>query len=680
MAENPFAQFKQVSPDNPFAQFQSGASPSTPATPVAPEKTWTQKALDTFTPGPDTIKNTVIGIGAGMYGMGKGAEQLALQGASYLPGSIGEAAGKKAKEVGAERRQAISDFEPLRQESTAANVGQFIGETAPTFLIPGGAGESLGGRLAAGAGAGAVTGAVMNPDAPLQNALTGAGFGVAGAGVAAGVGKMANAALEKIPETRIAALGKKWGIGTTLSEDLTGQESKVDKLLANAPGPLGTKGFRAQKLDQANTAAKDFMNQYIIGGAAGSPQGNRDFTSNMYEEMKNLVGAVPPQQQAFQPAKTAIVAHDLLDQFGDIFKEFQDTRLAKRVQAIAGTVGGGTKQTPIEPITFDDAWNLRQGLGEMVDQARKKMSTGGVNKTALSKLSQLREAVTDDMDKWAGDIGKPEIMGKFRAANDSYRTYVVKQDILQRAYDTALMDAGGDKVINPRKFADALGKLTSSAKTKGQFTGPEISEMSGLASILQTVKNDTQRSNSVASWGSRALGLGVEGVSYAKGGILGAVAAAGAGASTSLVAKFLTTTSIGKRLCMAASRYAPQGRAMGKLVEELYRLAPRGATTLENHLLPGSPEGFQESGVVDGPVKKERGDNVLVPSHDGGEVPLETGEYITGVDAIQGKGHELMPQHHLTDEQAYYVGKQWYDAETSRLKAIMGNDTPPNNA
>jgi hypothetical protein len=705
---------------------------------AVPEKSWTQKALDTFTPGPDTLKNTMIGVGAGMYGLGKGAEQLALEGAGHvLPGSWGDAATKKAAEVGTERRQAISDFEPLRQSSTAANLGQMAGEALPMLAVPGIGEEGIaggfltkalgkaGGRAAGAALTGAGIGAVTNPDNPGAGALSGAAFGGATSAVASGAGKVLNAVFGDIADTRLGALSKKYlGGNTTLSEDLTGEMSKTDKLLANAPGIFGTKALREAKIQAANEGTKSRIADFLVNGAGSTAEDNDRYISAMYKDVRDMVDTVPEAQQTFTPKKTAAAANNLLGQFSDALKEFGDTRLENRIKRLALEVG-----TPAEggsQVTFNDAWEMYKDLGSVRSAAETKLARGDFNRTAVTRLGELRTAIKKDMTQWASDIGKPEIMTKFDDSNSAFQTYRVKYGTLQKAYEESLVDRAGVQILDAKKMALKLEKM--SAKNKAGFTSAEINENVGLASILKTVKDTSQSSNNVARWGLSSLGLGVEGAAAYKfaGGIPGVAKAAGVGAATASVAKFLTTTTAGKRLCMAASRFDPQGRAMSKLVDELmYNFAHKavaavgsepvaeqqgfveggminsdydmegyqkkyGAEALQKYFaekepgnvlhLPNLQGGYQESGVVDGPVKKTRGDNVLVPAHDGGEVPLETGEYITGVDAIMGKGHELMPQHRLSEEQAYAIGKQWYDAETTRLKKIMGNDTPPNNA
>jgi hypothetical protein len=82
--------------------------------------------------------------------------------------------------------------------------------------------------------------------------------------------------------------------------------------------------------------------------------------------------------------------------------------------------------------------------------------------------------------------------------------------------------------------------------------------------------------------------------------------------------------------------------------------------------------GMADGGTIPGKVVPGQGDVK--------NTPTEPGEYITPVDAIIAKGYELSQGQQLSDIDAYNLGKQWFDQETMRLKQMMGNPTPPNNA
>ncbi len=99
-----------------------------------------------------------------------------------------------------------------------------------------------------------------------------------------------------------------------------------------------------------------------------------------------------------------------------------------------------------------------------------------------------------------------------------------------------------------------------------------------------------------------------------------------------------------------------------------------GAGLAQSTTLPQQQQqtGFDEGGEIPGEVKPGAGDNIMTP--------MQTGEYVTPVDAIVAKGRELYPSFQLSDQDAHSLGKNWFDTETERLKQLAGNPTPPNNA
>lgn len=687
-----------LSQQNSNNQWQEGILPPTPsaapATPAAPaQPSFMERVKTALTPGPDTLQNTVIGIGAGMYKVGKGAQQLISEAGShipFIPEHMRQEAAARGEAAKAERESAISDFAPLRQESTAAKVGEFAGEVAPTLAIPGGVTGGALKRAGTAALAGAGIGAVMEPETPVTGAAKGAAFGAAGSALVSGAGRVINALTGKVERTGLTDLSEKYKIPLTLAEETKGGPSRTDVMLERAPSFLGSKAFRSEQQEAAHTAAKDFIGKYVADPAAPDiEQGNREFASNLFEKVKGLVAQVP--NQAIVPAETRTIAKDLLERYPDIFKKFQDVKTEGLVNDIvhgtedvttpASKVLGPTGQPAIpastipKNLTFDEAWTLRQGLGEKIGQARLMKQRGEIDNTAYSQLKSLFGAVSNDIDGWATQIGKPEISSQFKAANDAYKTFVVKHDILSRAYDKVIKDVGENTFFSPQKFSTELGKLVGKNKYTKQFTSAEINEMTGLANILQVVKRSGQfmeNQPTANRWGPAAVGLGMEGTAYQVAGMTGALKTAGVAAIVTGTVKLLTTTTIGKRLAMAASKYNPQGRAMARIVNEIYSLVPKAAAVGGEEATAPAPEGRMESGDIPGKVIPGQGDVT--------DTPTEPGEYITGVDAIIAKGRELNPDPNLSDLDAHAVGKQYYDQETTRLKQLAGNMTPVNNS
>jgi hypothetical protein len=233
-------------------------------------------------------------------------------------------------------------------------------------------------------------------------------------------------------------------------------------------------------------------------------------------------------------------------------------------------------------LTFDDMWMLREGLGDAIGQARQKLARGDVNATQVGELRKLFGAVSRDMDNWADSIGQPGISQTFKAANDAYRHYVVKYDIMQRAYDEATVASGkgSREYFSPQVFANKLRNIVYKDKELKRFTPTELSEMAGLANIMQVVQRSGQYAAGYNT-GIQALTLGaplsvgatVGGI--AGGGVPGAMVGAGAVALGTSTLRFLTATKAGKALLMSSSHIDPKSYTMKMLINTIERNAPR---------------------------------------------------------------------------------------------------------
>jgi hypothetical protein len=143
---------------------------SVSATPPQPETSW--------------LQNTAIGIGKGMTDIGTGALQRVLEGGEAIRSAVGMESNQpnidRLKAIAEENKQA---FAPLKDQSTAANVGEFIGQVAPTVMIPGGVAGGALKRAGTSALSGAATGYIQpttGDESAIQNAAMG---GVMGAGL-----------------------------------------------------------------------------------------------------------------------------------------------------------------------------------------------------------------------------------------------------------------------------------------------------------------------------------------------------------------------------------------------------------------------------------------------------------------------------------------------------------------
>jgi hypothetical protein len=230
---------------------------------------------------------------------------------------------------------------------------------------------------------------------------------------------------------------------------------------------------------------------------------------------------------------------------------------------------GMTPEVPIEiprpkpqPIpmtmTFDEAWELRKGLGTKIGQARKLLASGAVDQTEYGQLKALFSAVSSDIDNWASSIGREDISGGLRAANEAYKQYVVRYDVLSRAYDQSIREIGDQTFFSPAKFSNKLDSIVKKDKYLGTFIPKQKEELSGLANIMQVAKRAGQFHENVPT-GNRFLDAWLikEAVHTAE-------------IPLAWVSTFLTTTKPGQAIVSRAAKIQAQSPEMANLIKQTY--------------------------------------------------------------------------------------------------------------
>ena len=432
-------------------------------------------------------------------------------------------------------------------------------------ILGGGAAALKAGGLAKTAG---VVGKVATAVDPIAGPLT------AGTAATSKIAKASGLAAKADKALNVMDVAKSKGIDMTLGE-ATGSPNlqRLETGLERVPSVFGISKYRAKVLDQTNNAIKDFVTQYVADPASVKPGvSNRAYVGSLYENMKNMVKEY--QDLPVYAIKTADTARDLLDSYPDIFKQFQNAKTEKIINDIlitpktrnidlpikkVGTFTFGTNiKGKVQPKSFDDLWTLRDGLGDMVGQAKKQINSGNLSKEQYSKMSKLFGAVNDDIDKWAVSIGKPEVSQGIKTANEAYKRYVVKYNIVQDAMDKSKVTINGEEMISPAKFSNQIKRQIGKQEfierqgMKGLFQTNEVEEMAGLSNILQSVKRAGQFMENPPTgdrWGFPAI---VAGVTTAGGAQAGATAVGSAS-----LAKFLTTTKAGKNIVLQAAKVSP---------------------------------------------------------------------------------------------------------------------------
>ncbi len=540
------------------------------------------KFLNKITPSTVTKPNipTEIpssGVEKFMAGMGKGFVDIGR--------GVGERVGLVTPQEVAESRKVD---QPL-MESTPGKVGHFAGSVLPWMAVPGSAPASLLGRIGVGAAMGAGAGLIQpttEKESPALNTALGATTGAVLPVGLAGASKVYNAIKEPV-KGAISDLSRKFGIPTTLGEVTQNPiVKKVESWLEEIP-IIGLRKYRQKQQVRAEEAAKDFIGQFIHDpNASNVMESNRTYASSLFNDMKQLLPGI--DQQKILPSQSRQIASDLLDRYPDIFKKFQDTKMEGLINNIVSstqgkvtpmaTLTGGPSITP-KTLTFDEAWTLRQGLGEIIGQARKKIASGEVNETQLSQLKSLFGAVSKDMESWATGIGRTDVKDAFNIANEGYKQFVVRYDKLQRVYDKAIVKVGNEEFISPQRLAGSLKRdIIDKDKYIKKFTPQQIQEMAGLENIMRIVHRAGQFKENPGTglrWGLPIFGGGTIGGAAALGSTLTGAGVVGGIVSLTTLAKFLTGTEAGKRLVLSASKIEPTSPAFQKIVNEVYSQLPK---------------------------------------------------------------------------------------------------------
>ncbi len=552
-----------------------------------------------------TPEKFMIGMGKGFVDIGRG---------------VGERIGLVTPEEIAESRKTD---EPL-MSTTAGKIGHFTGSILPWMAIPGGAPASLLGRIGVGAATGAGMGFIQpttkEESVPL-NVATGATLGgVLPLGLA-GASKVVNAIKEPVKGT-ISDLSRKFGIPTTLGEVTQNPiVKKFESWLEEIP-LIGLRKFREKQQVKAESAAKDFIGQFIHDPSAPNIMtSNRIYADSLFNDLKSILPGIGNQK--ILPSESKQVASVLLERYPDIFKKFQDTKMEGLLNDIVHGVKDIVKTTPASKIlnqsgqpaipatttitpkslTFDEAWTLRKGLGDMIGQARKKLASGEVNETQLGQLKGLFKAVSNDMESWSEKIGRPDIKDAFSVANEAYKQFVVRYDKIQRVYDKAIVKVGDQEFISPQRLAGSLKRdIIDKDKYVKKFTTQQIQEMAGLENIMRIVHRAGQFKENPPTglrWGLPIFGGGTVGGAAALGSTLAGVGTVGGIVSMTGVTRFLTGTEVGKRLVLSASKIEPANPAFKGIVDEVYRQIPRmvgmvGAQAGSSSVLPPGIEKIKE--------------------------------------------------------------------------------------
>lgn len=534
-------------------------------------------------------QKAAIGVGKGMSDVNLGVMQKLLQGGNAL-GVVP----KESLDIIQQDIQANRDaFKPLADQSTAANIGEFVGNTAPMLAIPGGVAGGALRRAGTSALAGGLIGGLQPTTAnesSLQNAAIGTGAGGAMSGVLSGGGKAVNSLLSRLPANFREALSQKYNIPITLGESVASPNlQRVETGMERIP-LIGLVGFRENQLKAADSAAKNAIGKYMVDPMATDVMdANRKFSSGLFKTLTDKVNQVSGQEIA--PMETRLAATEMKDSLSDMFKMFQNTKREKLLKNIIsdtndkvaptlnnmGEVIGMPTRTPTT-LSFKDAWELRDSLGSLIGQAKKKLSGGDVDRTQLAEFSRLYGAVNKDIDNWIGATGRPDIKEAITSANDAYKHYVVKYNKIQDAYDSSIRIKDGEKSFIPERFSSEINKIIKGDKEYKSFSGSELEELDGLAKIMQVVNRAGKYKENLPTGDRWGLPISIG----AGAGAVASPVATGATVGTLGLVRVLTGTEFGKRLLLSASKMESSNPNLQVLLKMGYNQIPKLTATEAN--------------------------------------------------------------------------------------------------
>ena len=567
------------------AQFeQSKGQSQTTQAKTSPEM---QKVIEGMNP----LQKGLVGAGYGLTNIYQGAKNAA----ATLGEHLGIVNPETVQNIRQERAANKEVFEPLRDQSFVAKVGEFTGETAPFMALPGGVAGSALKRAGTAALAGSLQGAILSNN-PAEGAVIGAMTGGAASGTMSAASKFLNSLIGKVPMTQIQALADKWGIRTTLGETLQKPRMQKSETMLERVPVVGLQGFRKKQQEEAEVAAKEFLGKYIADPANPDFWGNKGFVDILYDNVRQLAQK-DNVKIAAQDTKSA--AQDMMERYPSIFESIQDKKTKGILKNIIGDTADVTQKSNIldasgkqiittktPEFSFEDLWQLRKGLATAKANAS--------NNEARGVLATVNRAVDKDLETLSAKGGN-DTLNALKSANEAYKTYEIKYDLLQKAYDKANGKVGAGEMFSPKKFSTELKNMiykSTEVRRNKLFSPNEVREITGLANIMQVVKRAGQFAENPPTgnrWGAALGAGGMEGAAYIAGGAGAAVKTGGAAIGIAGIARYLTSTKSGKMLAQAASKVEPSSPQMQLIVNQIYKQIPKMAVTGVQPRAEGGP-------------------------------------------------------------------------------------------
>jgi hypothetical protein len=426
--------------DNPFADLiprqQSEAAPqqaqSNPFADLIPEKA-APVARGTSAPQEklSPFMSAVTGFNTGVERLAHGALQPLTE-----SGVLGDRVSQASKNVAANREanfKIAEEANPL-----TANVAQFVGNVAPTMLVPGGAFANLGRAAATGAGIGAAQ--YVDPG---QSRLGNAAWGAGGGALGYGLGKGADAAM-------------RYG----------------NKIYAQSaiPGMVERATEKVKGYITPEQAAKSLQGNY--NKAAGANTANWSRVTGLSDVLDAELTA---QGKAFNTAPFA----DKLSEFYQSTAKMEPAVRAKYEQAL-----GFAKHIEEQaPQSFTGAVALRQNLNQELKKYLEKNNVKATDAETTKLIKQLKDGLQDTVKANSGNVDKATL-GQFESAwNQANKSHTGLQDYFKSPTTEGIL-----KPVRQRR--EALQNNALDRAALGKYLRPSLGSNVGINQLNKLTGSD----------------------------------------------------------------------------------------------------------------------------------------------------------------------------------------------
>lgn len=274
--------------------------------------------------------------------------------------------------------------EEKRNEGISGSVGEFVGDVAPTFLLPGGGAKTIAGNLLKLGGIGGVIGAsqpTATGDSVLKNTATGAGLGALTGGLFQ-TPKIISKLLPKTAEQRLmqSALKLPTPLKQSVKDDIA-ETMIADKI------PVSNGGLKKVRtsVDTINREIDDVI------GAAPNQQVSRDAVITRIDDLKTKY-----QNTKALPEESVGEAQKVIDEFSlrpDSIPAQQAQEFKKDIyRDLKGFYEKYQKSGVVKPEAWGEARaTMAKGLREELDNLFPELKNLNAKDAELIKVNQSLE-------------------------------------------------------------------------------------------------------------------------------------------------------------------------------------------------------------------------------------------------------------------------------------------------